>query len=456
VPAPPVAGREDDSFAYRDQALAGEGAFEGPDNPPVGRGDGFGYDDGFAGRVDPGFSQPPVFEVPWWISTGEAIDATALSNRKKLRERDRSHGLAAGYDTFWGFVDNEPASVLPMVESAVAALHRRDVALARRTTPWPPGLMAGVLVMAAVAFGVAGGPAGRRAATAATTCLVLAVAFIWAALNFPFPPRLAAIVAVACLAASAVPAIHVTLWYDVLVGLAFAGAGVAITGLQPIARRWRIERNHWNRPDVAMVGALLEFADSVESDPLPPARRLAVAALDRAATRFELEWQRVNRTGVDITDRALRAWAGRIHAETRELLRVFAFGPPSTEALLLGIYELVQAIVNRYSLNDHEDAWVRNGSWRKPPTTTLARFWVRSKASARYVRQCLLAGFIGAAALSLLADTVWSAVHTFIGTHVSRHLGSALNFDPTVQLFVAGLGVSLFAVAGRAFNRRHQ
>jgi hypothetical protein len=55
----------------------------------------------------------------------------------------------------------------------------------------------------------------------------------------------------------------------------------------------------------------------------------------------------------------------------------------------------------------------------------------------------------------LLADTVWSAVHIYLGKHLSHQLGSALNFDPTVQLFVAGLGVSLFAVAGRAFSRRN-
>lgn len=244
-----------------------------------------------------------------------------------------------------------------------------------------------------------------------------------------------------------------TRWYDVLVGLAFAAAGVFVAAMRLIALAWRAERIHWTRPDVAMVAALLEFSDSVEF--APQDRRQAVAALDRAATRFELEWHRANQTGVDVTDRQLRGWAGRIRAETRELQRWCAFGTPSTFALLMQTYGLILAIVNRDSIDEQEDAWVRHGSWRRPPTSALARLWVRGKQSGRYVRQCLLAGFIAITALLLLADTVWSAVPTFIGTHVSRALGSALNFDPTVRVFVATISLSLFAVAGRAFTRRH-
>jgi sirohydrochlorin ferrochelatase len=162
--------------------------------------------------------------------------------------------------------------------------------------------------------------------------------------------------------------------------------------------------NHWKRPDVALIAALLEFADSVESDLPPPSRRRAVETLDRAAARFELEWHRVNRTGINVTDRQLRAWAGRIRAETRELQRAFAFGPPSREVLLLQTYELIRAVVNRYMLADHENTWVRHGSWRKPPTTTLARLWVRGRTSGRYVLQCLLAAFIAAAAAVVAYD----------------------------------------------------
>jgi hypothetical protein len=398
------------------------------------------------------------YRVPWWVIEGEEIDATALSNRKLFRERNRSLGLPAGYDTFWGFIDVDPVSVVPTLRTANVALDWRDLALQRLSVPRPLTLTVGVVVAAAAMFGIVGGSSDRRMVAVATSLIVgVMIAVVVPRFAIMTPSRLAAIgvaAALGCVAVSAVPAIHVTRLSDILVGLAFVGAGLAVAALWPIAQAWRIEREHWKHPDVALVASLLKFSDCVESDPASEDRRRAVAALDRAATRFELSWHHVNRTGVDVTDRQLRAWASRIRAETRELQRWFAFGAPSTIALLMHTYELIQAIVNRYSLDDHEDAWIRHGSWHRPPTSTLARLWARSKVSGRYVRQCLLAGLIATTASLLLADTVWSAVSTFIGTHLSRSLGSALNFDPTVRVFVATISLSLFAVAGRAFTRR--
>ncbi len=398
------------------------------------------------------------FQPPWWIVHGEEIDATALSNRKRRRERNRELGLPAGYDTFWGFVDIDPTSVVSTVRTAKMALELRDFALQRLTMPGPLALVVSAVMAAAAAYGFSGGSLTDRLAACATS-LVVGIMLAMAVPGVAKPPRLIAIAAAAaaaaCVALSALPVIHVTRWYGVLVGLAFSGAGLAAAALWPITRAWRIEKSHWTSPDVALVGAILEFADGVELDLGPEARRRAVAALDRAATRFELAWHRERRTGVDTTDRQLRGWAGRIRAETRELQRWFAFGSPSTLALLMRTYELIQAIVNRYSLEEHEDTWIRHGSWSRPPTSTLGRLWARSKVSGRYARQCLIAGFITIVAAVLLADTIWSAVPAYIGTHVSQELGEALTFDPAVQLFVAGISLSLFGIAARAFARRH-
>jgi hypothetical protein len=394
--------------------------------------------------------------VPWWVTHGERIDATTLSNRKRERG-NRLHGLAAVYDTFWDHVDDDPVSVVPTVQDATRTLAWRDLALDALRTPRRPPLMVGVMVAAVAAFGIVGGPVAHRL-VALTTSLLFGAILAQVVARLAIPYRGAAVgggaVAAVCVAVSAVPTIRVTRWYDVLVGLAFAGAGLLFVALRPIMGAWRVERDHWARPDVALIAALLTFADCVESDPAPQDRRRAVEALDRAATTFEFAWHRVNRTGVDVTDRQLRAWAGRIRAETRELQRWCAFDAPSKVYLLLRTYLLIQAIVNRYSLDDHEESWVRHGSWRRPPTSAIARLWVRGRRSGRYVRQCLLAAVIASTALLLLAVTVWSAVPTFVGVHVSRDLGSALNFDPTMRVFVATISVSLFAVAGRAFTHR--
>ena len=48
------------------------------------------------------------YGAPWWVVHGEEIDATALSNRKRRRESNRSRGLPAGYERFWGHVDIDP------------------------------------------------------------------------------------------------------------------------------------------------------------------------------------------------------------------------------------------------------------------------------------------------------------------------------------------------------------
>ncbi|MFD0783355.1 hypothetical protein ACFQZ8_05385 [Micromonospora azadirachtae] len=424
-------------------------------------------DDELAADDGPDVSEPPTadesasvwIQAPWWVVHGERIDAAALATRKDLRkEKLRLAPHLAGYDTFWGYVDVDPVSVVPTVRAARRALDWRNVALRRWSMPHPLALIVNVVVAAAAALGIAGGPAAHRL-VAFAACLIFGVWFVKMVSSLAISSRLAAIVAaaaaLACAVALAASTVHMTRWYDVLVGIALAAAGLFVAAMWPIVQAWRVERIYWTSPDGAMVAALLEYGDCVESDPAPQDRRQAVAALDRAATRFEIEWHRANRTGVDVTDRQLRAWAGRIRAETRELQRGFAFGAPSTYVLLMRTYKLMQAIVNRYSLDDHEDTWVRHGSWRRPPTSALARLWVRSKQSGRYVRQCLFAGFIAVTALLLLADTVWNAVPTFIGTHVSRGLGSALNFDPTVRVFVATISLSLFAVAGRVFTRRH-
>lgn len=419
---------------------------EEPDSPPA---DSEPVDEAeVADRMD---------QVPWWISHGEQIDATALANRKKAREEFRRSGLPAGYDTFWGHVDDDPVSVVPIVRGARLTLDWLDFALRPVRTPQRLPLILGVVVAAIAVFGIVGGSLAHRLVVFATS-LVLGVVVALAVLLLAIPYRLAAIggaaMAVVSVAASATPAIHATRWYDVLVGLAFAGAGLVVAALWPLVHVWRVERDLWTRPHLALVAALLEFGDCVEADPAPPDRRRAVQALDRAATRFEFAWHRVNRTGVDVTDRQLRGWAGRIRAETRELQRWFAFDAPSKVHLLLRTYLLIQAIVNRYSLDDHEDRWVRHGSWHRPPTSAVARLWARGKQSGRYLRQCLLAAVLAIAALLLLAVTVWGAVPTFIGTHVSRELGSALTFDPTMRVFVATISLSLFAVAGRAFTHR--
>ncbi|GIJ10647.1 hypothetical protein ACFFMR_15530 [Micromonospora andamanensis] len=416
------------------------------------------YDDDLPSASEPLSDEElagPPDRIPWWISRGEQIDATALENQQTLRERFRRLGGPAGYDTFWGFVDTEPVSVLPTVRTAI--LLRQAAAAQPLDGPRPRPLMVGVVVAAAAAFGIVGGPSVAGLVAAATT-LIVGVILATLVLHFAVASRTAALGAtvptVACVAASTAPAVHGTRWYDLLVGVAFAGAGLVAAALWPYARAWRAERLRWSEPDLALVAALLEFGERVESDPLPADRRRAVTELDRAAERFELAWPRVNRTGVDITDRQLRGWAGRIRAETRELQRLCASGTPQRVALLLCTYELIQAIVNRYPLTSHEEGWILHGSWRRPPTSALGRLWARSRQSARYVRQCLLAGLIAIAALLLLAATVWPAVPAFVGTNVSPGLGSALSFDPTVRLFVAGISLSLFPLAGRAFTRR--
>ncbi|MEU8166810.1 hypothetical protein AB0B97_09875 [Micromonospora sp. NPDC049004] len=405
--------------------------------------------------VDAAEAADGPYAVPWWVTHGEHIDATTRSNRRE--HGNRLHGIVAGYDTFWDHVDVDPQSVVPTVRDAKIALAWRDVSLQFLRTPGPLPLLFGAVVAAVAAFAMVGGPLAHRLVAAATS-LSVGVVLALAVSRLAVPYRGAAVgggaAVAACVAASAVPTIQATRWYDVLVGLAFAGAGLLFVALWPLVRAWRVEREHWTRPDVALIAALLEFADHVESDPAPPERRRVVEALDRAATTFEFAWHRVNRTGVDATDRQLRAWAGRIRAETRELQRWYAFDAPSKVYLLLRTYLLIQAIVNRYSLDDHEEGWVRHGSWRRPPTSAIARLWVRGKRSGRYVRQCLLAAVLASVALLLLAVTVWSAVPTFVGVHISRDLGSALNFDPTMRVFVATISVSLFAVAGRAFTHR--
>ncbi|MET8365032.1 hypothetical protein ABZU53_15875 [Micromonospora sp. NPDC005194] len=395
--------------------------------------------------------------VPWWVTRGEQISATTLSNHKRERGH-RLHGFAVGYDTFWDHVDDDLMFVVPTVRAAELALAWRHCALRSLWTPGLLPLLFGAVVAAVAAFGIVGGPLAHRLVAFATSLLfgfIVALVVSRLAIQCRGVAVVGGAVAAACVAVSTVPTIHGTRWYDVLVGLAFAGAGLLFVALWPIVREWRIERDHWTRPDVALIAALLEFADWVELNPATEDRRRAVEALDRAATTFEFAWHRVNRTGVDVTDRQLRAWAGRIRAETRELQRWCAFGAPSKVYLLLRTYLLIQAIVNRYSLDDHEESWVRHGSWRRPPTSAIARLWVRGRRSARYVRQCLLAAVIASVALLLLAVTVWSAVPTFVGVHISRDLGSALNFDPTMRVFVATISVSLFAVAGRAFTHRH-
>ncbi|MFY1573617.1 hypothetical protein ACN26Z_01845 [Verrucosispora sp. WMMD703] len=378
-----------------------------------------------------------------------------LENQGNLRERVRRLGGPAGYDTFWGLVAAEPVSVLPTVRTAI--LLWRDRESQRLNEPWVRPLELGVVVAAAAAFGTVGGPSVAGLVASATS-LVFGVMFVVLVLHFALSSRTtalsAAVPAVACVAVSTVPMVRETRWYDLLVGVAFAGAGLVAAALWPYARSWWAERLRWKDPELALVAALLKFGDRVESDPTPPDRRRAVAELDRAAQRFELSWPRVNRTGVDITDRQLRAWAGRIRAETRELQRLFAFGVPQTVPLLMSTYELIQAIVNRYPLTSHEEAWTRHGSWRRPPTSTIGRLWVGGRQFARYVLRCALAGLIAITALLLLAVTVWPAVPPFIGTHVSPELGSALSFDPTVRVFVAGISLSLFPLAARAFTRR--
>ncbi|MBC9003864.1 hypothetical protein [Micromonospora aurantiaca (nom. illeg.)] len=350
--------------------------------------------------------------APWWVLRGEGIEGIALANRSRKRDHERRVGFFDIYDHFWGYVDDDPPeSALPTVRAANLALDRRDLAQQRLSRPQPLALKLNVVVAAIATLVIVDGSATLRLAAFAA-CLIFGFWFAIMVSSFAISARMAAIgaaaAAVACVVASAVPTIHATRWYDVLVGLAFAAAALFVGAMWPLVLAWRVERNHWARPDVAMVAALLEFGDRVEFG--PEHRRHAVAELDRAATRFELAWYRVNRTGVDVTDRQLRGWAGRIRAEARELQRSWAFGTPSTFALLMHTYKLILAIVNRYSLEEQEDTWVRHGSWRRPPTSTLARLWVRSKQSGRYVRQCLLAGFIAITALLLLADTVWSAV----------------------------------------------
>ncbi|MEU5780953.1 hypothetical protein [Micromonospora lupini] len=407
------------------------------------------------------FSEPefddPLDPAPWWITQGEQIDATARANRRNERERFGWDGLPAGYDTFWGLVDVDPVSVLPTVRGARLKLGWMDIALDSARTPQRLPLLLGAVVATVGAFGIVGGSLVHRLAACATS-LVLGVVAALVVSRRATSYRVAAIggaaVAVACVAVSTVPTIRATRWYDLLMGLAFAGAGLVIAALRPLVRRWNLEQFVWTRPDMALVAALLEFADCVESNPEIQDRRRAVQALDRAATRFEFAWHRVHRTGVDVTDRQLRGWAGRIRAETRELQRSFAFGDPSKVRLLLSTYLLIQAIVNRDPLDHNEDDWVRHGSWRRPPTSAIARLWARGRQSGRYVRQCLLAAVIASAALLLLAVTVWSAVPTFIGEHISRDLGSALTFDPTMRVFVATISLSLFALAGRAFTHR--
>ncbi|MGC4878203.1 hypothetical protein ACLQ26_18345 [Micromonospora sp. DT43] len=403
------------------------------------------------------FSEPEFDEVPWWVTHGERIDATARANRRNTREKFGWDGLPAGYDTFWGHVDVDPVSVAPAVRGARITLDWLDFASRSVGTPQRLPLLLGAVVATVGAFGIVGGSLVDRLAACATSLVLGVVAALVAshrALSYRAAATGGAAMAVACVAVSTTSTIRATRWYDVLMGLAFAGAGLVVAALWPIVRRWRVERDLWTRPELAMVAALLEFADCVESDPETQDRRDAVQALDRAATRFEFAWHRVHRTGVDVTDRQLRGWAGRIRAETRELQRAFAFGDPSKVRLLLSTYLLIQAIVNRYSLDDNEDDWVRHGSWRRPPTSAIARLWALGKQSGRYVRQCLLAAVIASAALLLLAVTVWSAVPTFIGEHVSRDLGSALAFDPTMRVFVATISLSLFAVAGRAYTHR--
>jgi hypothetical protein len=117
----------------------------------------------------------------------------------------RKLGLPARYDTFWGFVDDEPISVVLTVRAAMVARDRRDLALMWSTAPNRPALIAGVVVIAAAAFGIVGGSAVHRLVAAATTCLILGVTFVWAGLNLPVPPRLAAVAAVACVAAQPFP-----------------------------------------------------------------------------------------------------------------------------------------------------------------------------------------------------------------------------------------------------------
>ncbi len=410
-----------------------------------------------SGPVDEGEDADGADPLPWWIIHGEQINATALANRKNEREELRQRGLPAGYDTFWGHVEDDPVSVVPTLRDAIRTLDWLDRALQPLRTPQLPPLLVGVGVAAVAAFGIVGGsPTHRLAATATSVLLGVVAALV--VVRLAIPTRVTAsggaAVAVVSVAVSATPAIHLTRWHDVLVGLAFAGAGLVVVALWPLASEWRIRRDLWTRPHLALVAALLEFGECVEADAAPSSRRRAVQALDRAATRFEFAWPRVNRTGVDVTDRQLRAWTGRIRAETRELQRGLAFHAPSKLHLLLRTYLLIQAIVNRHTLDENEDRWVRHGSWRRPPTSAIARLWARGKQSGRYVRQCLLAAVLASAALLLLAVTVWSAVPTFIGTHVSRDLGSALTFDPTMRVFVATISLSLFAVAGRAFTHR--
>ncbi|MEU1588153.1 hypothetical protein [Micromonospora sp. NPDC005710] len=401
-----------------------------------------------ADRLDP---------MPWWITHGERIDATVLANRRKEREEFRRRGLPAGYDTFWGHVDDDPVSVTATVRGARLTLDWLDVALHPLRTPQRLPLVLGVLVAAIAAFGIVGGSLADRVVASATSLLLGAVAALVVsrlAVGYRVAAIGGAVAAVASVAVSATPEIHPTRWYDVLVGLAFAGSGLAAAALWSSVCVWRVERDVWTRPHLALVAALLEFGECVDADPAPPDRRRAVQALDRAANRFEFAWHRANRTGVDVTDRQLRGWAGRIRAETRELQRGVAFDAPSRVHLLLRTYLLIQAIVNRHSLEDNEELWVRHGSWHRPPTSAVARLWARGKQSGRYLRQCLLAAVLAITALLLLAVTVWNAVPTFIGAHVSRDLGSALTFDPTMRVFVATISLSLFAVAGRAFTHR--
>jgi hypothetical protein len=211
-----------------------------------------GYDVGEPWTADEFVGTP--YQAPWWVVQGEQIDATALSNRKSVRERHRSLGAPAGYDTFWGHVDVDPASVVPTVQTAKVALAGRDFALQRLRMPWPLTPMIGVVVAAAAPFGIVGGSSAHRLAAFATS-MVFGLMFAIVVRSFAIPFRLAATgaaaAAVACVAVSAVPAIHGTRWYGVLVGLAFAGAGLVVAALWPIAQAWRIEQNHWRRPDVA-------------------------------------------------------------------------------------------------------------------------------------------------------------------------------------------------------------
>jgi hypothetical protein len=218
---------------------------------------------------------------------------------------------------------------------------------------------------------------------------------------------------------------------------------------------WRARRQRDRIPEDALLASLVSagylFDDDPQSIDHPRVAGSVVRDLDTAATRFFLQWPRSRATKVASVDWQLRRWARRVVVDTRELQTRIAVGGRSNDDILDRLYSTIMHIVDRDPLDGvkREARWRRRGMYFGGRATLSwhLRRW------SRLASRVLLGASAGAAGALVLAASVWLSVPQFMIDRGWTWLGNALTFDPDMRVFVAGIGLSLLAVAQRAWTR---